>query len=434
MTIGIDISPLQGAHRMRGIGYTLLNLINNISPADRKKHVFVFYAYPCEEKDSPLRLLKLEGLNYEVRDLSNRRRISRKLPGRLNLFISALNQLIELKDLYLGDSRIKDLRGVDFFLQTDQSERLPRRKWGMKRGLIIYDIIPYVLEWDYLWSWKTARIHGFSRKAALRVYARRWLYAHKIKRNARSANILFSISEHTKQDFIKHLGIKGKKISVTQLGVNMPSDSAPAKPALKRYVETGWGYLPREFKLDSNTKFMLYIGGADRRRRLDDLVAAFNTLRAQGQDFKLILAGDSMQGPEGIATEEIQYALKTSSYKDDIIFMGFVDDETRNWLYGNARAFVFPSKYEGFGLPVLEAMSHGTPVICYKNGAVEEVAANCPSYAGDILALADTMKRYLDAPEKTLASEGKRNIAQVRKWPWSETSKKIIGTIAGQKT
>lgn len=431
MTIGIDLSSLQGAHRMRGIGYTLLNLINNISSEDRQKHVFVFYAYPSDESESPLRLLNLEGMNYEVRPLRHRRRITKELPGRLNLFISALNQLIELKDLHMGDSRIKDLRGIDFFLQTDQSERLPRRKFGMKRGLIIYDIIPYVVEWEYLWSYKTARRHGFSRKAALRVYARRWLYAHKIKVNSRRANKLISISAHTKSDFTKHLGIRAKKIAVVPLGINLPSDQSSDDISLHHYVKTSWGYVRRPFKFDASVPFMLYVGGADRRRRLDDLVAAFNLLRAQGHEFKLLLAGDSMQGADNIATEEIQYALKTSSYRDDIIFMGFVDDTTRDWLYSHARAFVFPSKYEGFGLPVLEAMSYGTPVISYDNAATKEVAADKPTYAYDVLSLADAIEQHLQAKNTVLRKEHDQNIIQAKRWSWARTCSSIFETISG---
>jgi glycosyltransferase involved in cell wall biosynthesis len=427
MTIGIDLSSLQGAHRMRGIGYTLLNIMNNISEGDRKKHSFVFYAY--KHSKSPLDLLNLEGMNYEVRPLRNRRRIHKELPGRLNLFVSALNQLIELKDLHFGDSRIKDLRGVDFFLQTDQSERLPRRKWGMKRGLIVYDIIPYVIEWEYLWSYGTARKRGYSRKAALRVYARRWLYAHKIKVNSRRADTLISISTHTKNDFTKYLGIKAKKIMVVPLGINLPSRHSSNDIALKHYVKTSWGYVSRAFTFGGDTPFVLYVGGADRRRRVDDLVAAFNTLRAQGHEFKLVLAGDSMQGPDNIATEEIQYALKASSYQDDIVFMGFVDDKTRDWLYNHAHAFVFPSKYEGFGLPVLEAMSYGTPVISYDNAATREVAADKPTYAANMLELADAIKGHLGSPTKAQRAD---NVAQAKRWSWAKTCSGIFETISGK--
>ena len=74
-------------------------------------------------------------MNYEIRELKHRRKITKQLPGRLNLFVSALNQLIELKDLYFGDSRIKDLSGVNFFLQTDQSQSSPTFWSGSTCGI-----------------------------------------------------------------------------------------------------------------------------------------------------------------------------------------------------------------------------------------------------------------------------------------------------------
>ena len=433
MTIGIDLSSLQGAHRMRGIGYTLLNLLNNISAEDRHKYLFVFYTYPYGANENPLDLLDLKGLNYEVRELRHRRHVRKRLPGRLGLLTSAANQLIELRDLWLGDSRITDLKGVEFFLQTDQSQHLPRRKRGLKTGLVIYDIIPYVLEWEYMWSYQTARRHGFSSKAALRVHARRWLYAHKIKVNTDQASKLFAISEHTKQDFIKYLAVRENKIKVTPLGINLPSASSAEGFALQRYVKTSWGYIRQDFTLDPKLPFILYVGGADKRRRLTDLVAAFNLLRAQGEDFRLVLAGDTMQGPDNIANEEVQHALKTSSYKDDIIFMGFVDDRTRDYLYSHALVFVFPSRYEGFGLPVLEAMSYGTPVISYDNAAVREVAGSCPVYVNNLLELADAMKKYLSYDAKDLKSERSKNVAQANKWRWRKTSQQILAAISGNE-
>jgi glycosyltransferase involved in cell wall biosynthesis len=425
MKIGIDLSSLQGPHRMRGIGYTLLNLINNIPSSDRAKHHFIFYYFMENDMQNPLDLIDVSGLSYETRRLRTRRRIQRKLPGRLNLTASLFNQLIEIKDLHFGDSRITDLNEVDFFLQTDQSQPLPRKK-SLKKGLVIYDIIPYVLEWEYLWSYDTSRLHGFSRKAALRVAARRWIYAYKIRVNTIRADTLFSISEHTMKDFVTYLKVPKNKIIVTPLGINMPSETVQKEMHLKQYVKTSWGYIQRELDLNPHQRYLLYVGGADKRRKLDDLVTAFNRLQAEGHNLKLVLAGDSMKGPDNIATEEIQYALKTSSYIDDIIFMGFVDDPTREWLYNHAFVFVFPSKYEGFGLPILEAMSYGTPVICYDNAATREVAAACPHYVENSFEMMDEIKKRMYSTQAELKKEASRNVSQARKWRWQSTIQQML--------
>ncbi len=418
---------------MRGIGYTLINLINNINDADRKKHHFVFYAYPFNENDSPLDILNLKGLKYEIRELRKRQRIHKKWPGRLNLLASTLNQLIDIRDLHFGDSRIADLKGVDFFLQTDQSQCLPR-KAKLRNGLIIYDIIPYVLEWEYMWSYKTARRHGFSRKAALRVHVRRLLYAYKIRINSARADTLFSISESTKQDFVEYLGVRENKINVVLLGTNPPPVAINKTPVLKHYVKTSWGYMQRDLKrFDQKTPFLLYVGGADRRRKLEDLVSAFNMLRAQDINIRLVLAGDSMQGPENIATEQIQHALKSSSYKEDIIFVGFVDDDTRDWLYRRALAFVFPSRYEGFGLPVLEAMSYGTPVISYDNEATKEVALNEPMYVHDADGIYVAVTQLLGCSKKELQSISNRNKEHVKNCTWEKTSQQVLSIIEAYK-
>jgi glycosyltransferase involved in cell wall biosynthesis len=433
MTIGIDISPLQGPHRMRGIGYTVLNLINNLPEEARKSYSFVFYQFPLETSShgDPLELLDTAGLSYEVRTMRYRRRFSRKLPGKLYLINSVLNQLVELRDVYWGDSRISHLKGVDVFLQTDQSQSLPRRA-RTKKVLILYDVIPYALEWEYLWTYKTARqLHGFSRKAALRCKARRWLYAHKLRVNVRRARLLLAISEQTKKDFTGLLSVPAQKFRVVPLGVT-PSDktTGAAPETFHQYIKTGWGYVKKPVALDPKTPFLLFVGGADKRRRLQDLVTAFNHLRAQGYNIKLVLAGDSMRGPDNIATEEIQYALKTSSYLEDIIFMGFVDDQTRDWLYKNARAFVFPSKYEGFGLPVLEAMAHECPVISYRNSATYEVAGDFPLYVNGVHELVSAAIQLLRASDKDIDTIRRKNLAHVKKYSWHKTAGHIISTLA----
>jgi glycosyltransferase involved in cell wall biosynthesis len=433
MTIGIDLSPLQGPHRMRGIGYTVLNLINNLPDNARTEHSFVFYVLPegHSSHGSPLELLDMNGLDYELRELRPRRRFAYKLPGRLRLINSILNQLIEIRDLYFGDSRIPTLKNVDVFLQTDQSQSLPRRG-RTKKALILYDVIPYALEWEYLWNYKTARLnHGFSRKAAFRCAVRRRLYAYKLRINARRAKILLPISEQTKSDFVRLLSGVSRKTSVTPLGVSMPSPHKAGDPDLRHYVKTGWGYVARPLVLDPDIPFLLFVGGADKRRKLQDLVTAFNNLRAQGHELKLVLAGDSMRGPENIATEQVQTALKDSSYLDDIIFMGFVDDDGRDWLYKNALAFVFPSRYEGFGLPVLEALVHGCPVISYVNEATLETAGDAPIYAKDTEELRLAILELLAATPKQKEALGKKGVEQAQKYDWVKTSRQVFKVLSG---
>jgi glycosyltransferase involved in cell wall biosynthesis len=430
MNIGIDISPLQGPHRMRGIGYVVLNLVNNLPEEARKNHHFIFYAYPDSDSahGKVLELLNLEGCSYEVRLLSQRRRFSRNLPGRLRLINSVLNQLIELRDLYLGDSRIHTLRGVDVFLQTDQSQTLPRRG-RTKKALILYDIIPYALESDYLWSYRTARkIHGFSRKASFRVSTRRVLYKHKLQVNSRRARVLLAISEQTKSDFVDYFSVSGVKIRVAPLGVSEP-DHAATMPQLHQSVKSSWGYMSEPIDLETGSPYLLFVGGADKRRKLQDLVTAFNNLRAQGYDLKLVLAGDSMRGYDTVATEEVQQSLKESSYLEDIIFMGFIDDATRDWLYAHSLAFVFPSRYEGFGLPILEAMTYKSIVITYPNKATREVAGDAPLYVNDSLGIERTVIDLLSADAKSLERRKLDGIKRTQKYSWPDTAKQILGEL-----
>jgi glycosyltransferase involved in cell wall biosynthesis len=256
------------------------------------------------------------------------------------------------------------------------------------------------------------------------------LYAHKIKVNSRRADLLLSISSHTKQDFVKILGVEDSKIAVTPLGVTQPGKSVKAEVPNYRYVESTWGYLKQPYELPNATPFLLFVGGADRRRSLSDLVAAFNNLRAEGHDLKLVLSGDIMQGPLNIPTPETQYALTNSSYLDDIIFMGFTEDSVRDWLYKNCLAFVYPSRYEGFGLPVLEAMVYGSPVICYENGALKEIGGEAPLYANDSETLRQRILELLSASNKQLLVMRANGEAQAAKFSWTKTAKDMLSHLS----
>lgn len=171
----------------------------------------------------------------------------------------------------------------------------------------------------------------------------------------------------------------------------------------------------------------MFVGGADPRRRLVDLVAAFNNLRAQGHDIKLVLAGDTMLGAFMVPHLELQEYLKHTSYLDDIHFVGFVNDAQRDWLYQNALAFVYPSLYEGFGLPILEAMQYGTPVVSYNNSSISEISGDAAIIVNDYYNIVEVVNKLLTDTEqyKRLVSAGKK---QAAKFSWQETSRAIFET------
>lgn len=431
MKIGIDISSLQGPHRLRGIGYVAAGFIKNI-PRNTKAQ-FVFYGDESAELsiEEALVDLDVDHLTYEVRTFT--REVSTKeLPGKLRYISKVLKEIRELLAYQWGDRRITSTRDLDAFMQLDQNQPLPRLSFGKRLYMIGYDIIPYVLEADYLWSFRTARQRGFSRKAALRCQIRRYLYIKKVRQNTKRTSRTFVISKTTLHDFEKHVKVPKRKLTPITLGLSVLTHGKSTHDGIiNRYLETSWGYLPSKASLKGE-KFLLFVGGADHRRRLDDLVAAFNHLRAEGNDIKLVLSGDSMQGPRNIATHVIQKALISSGYTEDIHYVGFTDDTTRDWLYENATAFVFPSVYEGFGLPVLEAMSYSTPVICYSNQAVKEVASSVPFYASDAIEIKNLVVNIMDMPASKLQNRTKRGKEQAKKYNWEASAKEIVNYITSK--
>ena len=430
MNIGIDLSPLQGTHRMRGIGSVIVNFINNLSDVDKKKHVFIFFMEPVEEtQQTALKLLNLEGLNYKIRSkpiIANTKNF--RLPGKLRLISKLLKKSNTMFRFWLGETGY-DCNDLDAYLLTDQVQSMPRAHRKVKKVMIAYDLIPYVIEWDYLRSYKTIRRLGLSRKVALASELQRYIYITKIRINTRKSHKILAISKQTRQDFIKYAHVSKNKIVTVYLGVNKPEPNVAQRIPNKKFVSTSWGYMPRSFTFDTNTPFLLFVGGTDARRKLNDLVTAFNHLRAQGNKLKLVLSGDILQGPNNLPVEESRKALLESSYADDIIFLGFTDEEVKNWLYKHALAFIYPSRYEGFGLPVLEAMSYGTPVVTYNNSSISEIAGSAAIYASDALSVADAVETLIQSPESAKQRAG-FGLAQSSKFTWSQTARNIINEIS----
>jgi glycosyltransferase involved in cell wall biosynthesis len=285
------------------------------------------------------------------------------------------------------------------------------------------------MESDYLWSYRTARLKGCSRKGALRRALLRRRYIGHLKTMGRRAHQLFAISDYTKRDFVKYTRTSEAKIQITYLGID---ESLPAKSTegttFTQYMESSWGQLPQAVDLIEKP-FLLFLGGADPRRKLIDLFAAYNNLKARGYDIRLVLAGDTMKGRRSLPTSELQNYLANESYISDIAFLGFVDDTQREWLFDHALAMVYPSVYEGFGLPVLEAMRYGTPVITYNNSSIKEIAGDAAIFAHDSISIFKSVEMLLLKPGKR-ASYSARGKAQASKFSWSKTVTVIVSHIS----
>lgn len=433
MQIGINLTPLQGDHKYRGIGSVITGFFNHLSEADKAQHTFVFFMYPYNQEEA-LNLLQLTDTHYRVETIDTMAPTV-QLPGKLNLIPKGIRKVQGILHFRSGSPHFNrvSIDTLDRYIEFDPSNKLPRHYGKVKIALFVHDIIPYIMESDYLWTYGTARRYGKGIKSALKHSLKRLEYSLKLRLSLKHADIVIANSHHTRHDFVKYFKVDSKKIHTAPLGV----EQLPAReltntsgPDFYSYQYTQWGSVLRAFK-PSSKPFLLFVGGTDHRRKMIHLIAAYNNLRARGHDIDLVMSGDAMKGIEDIKNPAMQkYLLDNTSYLDGIHLVGYASNEQRDWLYRHALAFVFPSVYEGFGLPVLEAMQYGTPVITYKNSSIKEVAESSAIYTyGTIGITTEVAKLLADTTDvrSKLSSAGHK---QTAKYTWKQTTDAILAAIS----
>lgn len=213
------------------------------------------------------------------------------------------------------------------------------------------------------------------------------------------ADRVICISNSTKEDLIKYYSIAPEKVTVTYMGVNTEvffEISAGDRPAA--------GEVVRSKGIDG--KYALFIGTIEPRKNLSNLLKALSILkRKTGSIPKLVVIG-----MKGWMNEDVTRSIKELDLKDDIAFLGFLTDDELRCFYNLAEVFVFPSYYEGFGFPIVEAFSCGVPVITSNVSSCAEIAGEAAlKVAPDSEAeIADAIRRVLDDPDlrKELRSKG----------------------------
>ncbi|MBI4975120.1 glycosyltransferase family 4 protein, partial [Candidatus Peregrinibacteria bacterium] len=303
--------------------------------------------------------------------------------------------------------RIKQIRGYDIYRRL------------IKFPKIFKELKPdIVLETSHIGPFRTPKetkrvtiIHDLTPILFPHLHEINSVIVHKLamKHVIRNADLLLTPSENTKRDIL-HLYKTKAKIEVIYEGISTPDQTA---------------HEPKEVGLPKiTTPYFLYLGTIEPRKNLDVLVNTFLELKSKHNlPHSLVLAGEY-----GWKIKLLLNCLK--NHQKDIILTGYITEEQKASLYKHANIFIYPSLYEGFGLPPLEAMSYGIPAICSTGGSLKEIFENHALMfePNDKESLKKHILNLINNPQKQ-TSLSTKGIEYSKIFTWEKTARKIIETF-----
>jgi len=365
MRICLDLSP--AVHQHAGLGRYAQELLLALAVTDGQNEYVVFYNNPAAAWVDPT----LERFPKITTPLSYK-------PWRLSAMLAHFARIPQ-------DSLFP---GVALFHATDHLLPYFRR---IKSVFTLHDLI-------FIFHPETHKPLN------------RWFLTLMMPRFLRAADAVIAVSECTKRDAVRFYGIPEEKITVIYEGVN--PRFRPASPETIASVRARYN-LPEHF--------ILYVGTIEPRKNLTALLEAFHHLLAT-HDLRLVIVGK-----KGWLYEGFFRRLRELGLGNRVIFTGYVPDEDLPAIYSAAELFVFPSLYEGFGLPVLEAMACGVPVICSNTSSLPEVAGDAALLVDptDVRALAGAMEQALtdEALRVTLRARG---IERAQRFTWARAAQETM--------
>jgi len=323
MVIGIDLRPINTGEKS-GVEEYAMNLLSHLFFIDQKNHYKLF-----------LNSFSKPELNFQKFKLS---------PNVKLYSFSYPNKVLNSAFAFLKYPKIDMmLKGLDLFFSPNLI--FTRLSHQCKQIITFHDLS--FKRYPEFFSWKRRAWHKF----VLPRFA------------AQNAAGIIAVSRSTAFDLEKLYAIPSPKIKVIYSGV-----LKKFKPRHKNHPSI----ISVQKKYNLPSHFILYLGTLEPRKNLEGLILAFNNLKKRCKtQYKLVIAGKP-----GWLYHNVYKLASNSPFNRDIIFTGFINDQDKPYLYNLADLFVYPSFYEGFGFPPLEAMASGIPVVTSNISSLPEIIEN----------------------------------------------------------
>ncbi|MFC1645086.1 glycosyltransferase family 4 protein [Patescibacteria group bacterium] len=380
MKIGIDIRCLSEGRRTGVEEYTI-NLLKNLFEKDNKNEYVLFF-----------NSFRNNGVDLSwIRKYKN---------ARVKIFFFP-NKLLNFLFWYLGWPKIdRMLGGVDIFFAPNINFLSVSR--DAKLFLTFHDLSFELFPETF--SWKR----------------RAWHFFVNPRRLAKKADKIISVSNSTKRDLVNYYGIDSEKIDVIHNGID---------DSLRVVDRNNFELIESKDKYNLPFNFILYFGTIEPRKNIVGIVKMYNCLRESGcgktDKYKLVIAGET-----GWKSKDIFLEIEKSKFKGDIIIIQSVNDLDKLHLYNLASVFVYPSFFEGFGFPPLEAMSCGVPAVVSNNSSFPETVGSAaimidPDRPDEMFT---AVKGVID--DIHLRNELKeRGLSQVRTFKWQKTAEEFLSIL-----
>jgi len=381
MTILIDIRPLMD-ERYSGVAEYTSRLLTALFSIDHEnQYILLCNAFSGGRE-----------LNF---DYQNVRIVTKHIPNRiLNYPLLWLLHRPRF-DKWVGRNLPAGRQEVDVFFMPHLNYFAVSKK--VKTVIAVHDL-SFLIHPEFFSAWKNL-----------------WHFFIDAKRLVRRFDRVVVFSEHSKRDVYDLCKIDEGKIKIIHSGIDESFKKLTTDSPDRERIKT---------KYNLQKPFILFLGTIEPRKNVEGLVDAFNFLKKEEKhkNLQLVLAGG-----RGWKSGPIFKHIKSSPYASDIIFLDYVDEQDRPALYNLAKVFAFPSFYEGFGFPPLEAMACGTPVIAAAASSLPEVVGQAGILVDpyNVTSIALGLDQVLANPElaKSLSQKG---LEQAKKFNWLTTARDYL--------